>query len=166
MFIGTVCSPLLFLWLAWSLMEAVLAASHPQSKALSFMWWAEPLEHWLSPANTLELLPLSPGWWPALSPHPPTHPHKSPAPSPPEIPHLSGSTGITHVYYQQQSYLAVSPSMQQSPEEPLKHTGSPISTECPAIQFFFFFSYLFICLHSVFVGARRLSLVSAIGATL
>ena len=103
------------------------------------------MEHWLSPANTLELLPLSPGWWPALSPHPPTHPHKSPAPSPPEIPHLSGSTGITHVYYQQQSYLAVSPSMQQSPEEPLKHTGSPISTECPAIQFFFFF-FIFIYL--------------------
>ena len=32
--------------------------------------------------------------------------------------------------------------MQQSPEEPLKHTDSPISIECPAIQFFFFFFFL------------------------
>ena len=165
MFIITVCSLLLFLRMAWSLM-AVLAASHPQSKALSFMWWAEPLEHWLSPGNILELLPLSPGWWPALSPHPLTHLHGVPLGAPQKYP----------ISQEAKLFFALLPVFTTSNKVILlsahpcnKAQRNPSNTlilpfQLSVLQFFFL--NLFIWLHSVFIEAHRLSLVSVIRATL
>ena len=171
MFIVTVCSLLLFLWLAWSLMGAVLAASHPQSKALSVMWWAEPLEHWLSPGNTLELLPLSPGWWPALSPHPLTHPHKYPG----------GPPRNTLSLGKQRHYSCLLPATKLSCCQPIHATkprGTPQThwfshfnwVSCNSILFFFFFFniYLFACTvsslgHAGFLWFQRSGLSLAAG---